>query len=103
MGEDSRYCWVVVCKNHWFHLRQNFFYGHKIPLAETDAFAPLPALAHPFAVRYDACGKEYLYKTSDVRRFEQELPPSFTPHPLFREDSARDLAREDRFSDDQGN
>jgi hypothetical protein len=26
-----------------------------------------------------------------VRRFEQELPESFTPHPLFREDSGLDL------------
>ena len=103
MWEDSHYCWVVVCKNRWFHLRQNFFYGHKIPLAETDAFASLPALERPFAVRCDECGKEYLYKTSDVRRFEQELPESFTPHPLFREDNAPDSAAEGSSSDDPGN
>src|SRR5947207_1812117 len=30
MWEDSRYCWVVICKNHWFHVRQNIFFGHRI-------------------------------------------------------------------------
>lgn len=45
---------------------------------------PLPDLDGPFRVRCDECGKEYLYKSSDVRRYEQELPESFTPHPLFR-------------------
>ena len=84
MWEDNHYCWVVLCKNHWFHLRQNIFFGHRIPLGEADAVTPLPALDDRFAVRCDDCGKEYLYKPSEVRRFEQELPESFTPHPLFR-------------------
>jgi hypothetical protein len=97
MWEDTHYCWVVVCKNHWFHLRQNFFYGHKIPLAETDAFAPLTGLERAFAVRCNECGKECLYKITDVRRFEQELPESFTPHPLFREDGGLDLPVEGEF------
>ena len=91
MWEDTHYRWVVVCKNHWFHLRPNFFYGHKIPPGETDAFAPLTGLERAFAVRCNECGKECLYKITDVRRFEQELPKSFTPHPLFREDSGLDL------------
>ena len=25
MWVDSNYCWVVVCKNHWFHRRANIF------------------------------------------------------------------------------
>ena len=50
MWEDTRYCWVVVCKNKWFHMRQNMFFGHKIPLSETDAFMPCPALEGRFMV-----------------------------------------------------
>jgi hypothetical protein len=83
MWEDPHYCWVVVCKNHWFHLRQNLFYGHKIPLAEADVYAPPPALKSSFAVRCDDCQREYSYKPSELMRHEQELPKSFTPHPLF--------------------
>lgn len=84
MWEDSNYCWVVLCKNSWFHLRQSLFSSHRIPLGETDAVMSAPALDGPFAVRCDECGKEYLYKPSELRRFEQDLPESFTPHPLFR-------------------
>ena len=84
MWEDSNYCWVVLCKNHWFHLRQALFTSHRIPLGETDAVMSLPALKGRFSVRCDECGKEYLYKPTDVRRYEQELPESFNPHPLFR-------------------
>jgi hypothetical protein len=83
MWEDTHYCWMVICKNHWYHLRQNIFYGHKIPLGETDVYAPPPALKSSFSVRCDDCRKEYLYKPSEVVRHEQELPKSFTPHPLF--------------------
>jgi hypothetical protein len=86
MWEDSHYYWVVVCKNHWFHLRQNLFYGHKIPLAEADAYSPPPPLKGSFAVRCDDCHKEYRYKPSDLLRHEQEPPESFIPHPLFRQD-----------------
>ncbi len=88
MWEDSRYCWVVLCKNHWFHVRKNLFFRHRIPLAETDAVMPRPILEGRFTVRCDECGKEYHYKPSDVRRFEQEPPASFTPHPLFRDEDA---------------
>ena len=85
MWEDNQYCWVVACKNHWFHMRQNMFFGHKIPLGEADAFSSLPRLEGNFPVRCDDCGKEYLYKPSDVRRYEHSLPQSFIPHPLFRD------------------
>src|SRR6266478_4111549 len=84
MWEDNSYCWVVLCKNNWFHRRENLFYKHKIPLAETDVYAPAPALKSNFTVRCDECHKEYLYKPSDVLRHDQELPASFTPHPLFQ-------------------
>jgi len=40
----------------------------------------------PFKVRCDECGKEYVYKPTEVLRVEQEPPASFTPHPLFRDD-----------------
>jgi hypothetical protein len=85
MWADSHYVWVVLCKNHWAHLRINLFYRHRIPLAETDPVDPRPVLNGPFRVRCDECGKEYLYKPSEVLRFEQELPENFTPHPLFRD------------------
>jgi hypothetical protein len=84
MWEDSSYCWVVLCKNRWFHFRETLFNSHRIPLGETDAVMPLPALEGPFSVQCDVCGRKYLYRPSDVRKFEQELPESFTPHPLFR-------------------
>jgi hypothetical protein len=84
MWEDNSYCWVVMCKNNWFHDRVNLFFKHKIPLGETDVYASLPALKGNFAVRCDECQKEYLYKASDVLRHDQESPLSFTPHPLFQ-------------------
>jgi hypothetical protein len=84
MWEDSSYCWVVLCKNRWSHFRETLFNSHRIPLGETDAVMPLPALKAPFSVQCDVCGREYFYKPSDVRKFEQELPESFTPHPFFR-------------------
>ena len=103
MWEDSQYCWVVLCKNHWFHLRENFFFAHRIPLAETDAITPRPAIDQRFRVRCDSCGKEYLYKASEVRRFQLELPESFTPHPLFRDkDTGSHLAVGGISPDDRG-
>jgi hypothetical protein len=89
MWEGSGYCWVVLCKNHWFHLRQNLFASHRIPLGETDAVAALPPIKKRFRVRCPECRKEYLYKLSDVRRYEQEPPDPFTPHPLFRDEGER--------------
>ena len=88
MWEDRGYFWVVLCKNHWFHLRQNLFFRHRIPLGETDAVTSRPAIDERFRVRCDECGKEYTYKPSEVRRFEQEVPEPFTPHPLFRDEGA---------------
>jgi hypothetical protein len=84
MWEDNNYCWVVLCKNNWFHRRANLFFKHTIPLAETDAYTPPPDLKDKFTVRCDECHKEYLYKPSEVLRHDQELPVSFTPHPLFQ-------------------
>lgn len=89
MREGSNYCWAVVCKNLWFHVWQNIvtsrrFTGHRIPLGETDAMKPLPALDGRFSVQCDLCGARFLCSPSDVRRYKRELPESFTPHPLFR-------------------
>lgn len=96
MWEERGYCWVVLCKNRWFHLRENLFASHRIPLGETDAVAALPPIKERFRVRCDECGKECLYKLSDVRRYEQELPEPFTPHPLFRDEGER--RRSDRWT-----
>jgi serine/threonine protein kinase len=85
MWVDSDYCWVVVCKNNWFHRRYNFFNVHRIPLGETDAVLPRPTIDKPFGVRCDECGKEYLYRPSDVLKYEMEAPASFVAHPLFRD------------------
>lgn len=84
MWEDCRYFWVVHCKNHWFHVRQNLFIRHRIPLAETDALSSRPAIDQRFRAMCDVCGKEYLYKPSEVLRSDQEPSESFTPHPLFQ-------------------
>ncbi len=83
MGYGGRYVWVVLCKNRRFHARQNLFFGHKIPLGETDAFMPPPNLEGQIYIRCDECGQEYSYKTKDLLRTELELSDSFTSHPLF--------------------
>lgn len=54
-------------------------------LAETDAFTACAFVDHPFKVRCDECGKEYVYKPSEVMRVEEQSPESFTTHPLFDE------------------
>ena len=84
MWEGRNYCWMVVCKNLWFHIRQNIFTGHRIPLGETDAIKPVPPLDGRISVQCNVCGKRFLYSPSDVRKYKRELPESFTPHPLFR-------------------
>jgi hypothetical protein len=86
MWENPQYCWVVFCKNYFYHLRQNIFHRHRIPLGVTDGIASRPAIDARFRARCDECGKEYLYKPSEVVRYEQEPPESFQPHPLFREE-----------------
>lgn len=83
MVYDTQYFWVVICKNRRYHKRQNLFFGHSIPLAETDAFLPPPALTQPVNVRCDDCGEEYSYAAKDILRAEIEPPHPFTPHPLF--------------------
>jgi len=82
--ENPVYCWVVICKNAKVHSSANVNAGHKIPLAETDAFDPPPHLYGPFKVLCDDCGKEYEYTPEEVLRIEMEAPPSLEPHPLFR-------------------
>jgi hypothetical protein len=96
MWEDSHYCWMVICKNRWYHIRQNLFYGHRIPLAETDVYASPPAINTSFTVRCDDCRKEYLYKPSEVVRHEQDLPKSFTPHPLFAQNFTTPTNRDEK-------
>jgi hypothetical protein len=93
MGEASNYCWVVPCKNRWAHLRQSIFTSHRIPLGGTDAAMPLPPLDDRFPVQCDVCGEKFLYGPFDVRRHQQELPESFTPHPLFRSGGDRRRSR----------
>jgi hypothetical protein len=39
--------------------------GHKIPLAETDAFEPIP-VSGPFLVKCDECGQENTYEPCEV-------------------------------------
>jgi hypothetical protein len=80
--QDIHYHWVVLCKNYFFHMRQNLFFRHRIPLAYTDPFSPVPDVEGPFKVRCDDCGKTYVYKRSNLRRYEGEVP-KFTTHPLF--------------------
>jgi len=89
MFRENNYCWVVPCKNRLFHLRDSLFKGHQIRLGYTDSLLALPYLDEQFPVPCDECGKEYLYKPSEVRRQKLELPASFTPHPLFRMDKDR--------------
>ena len=84
MWEDSDYCWVVLCKNHMFHLMKNFLFRHRIPLGFADAYMSVPPLNGPFSVKCDVCGAVYSYEPSEVMRVEQDLPDSFKPHPLFR-------------------
>jgi hypothetical protein len=86
MWENSEYCWVVFCKNWLFHLKQNLIYRHRIILSETDAVSPRPPISESFTVCCDVCHRDYLYSSSDVLRYEQKVPDSFRPHPLFSED-----------------
>ena len=81
--ESQQYFWVVLCKNHKFHNQQNLFFGHRIPLGETDSIQPPPALDGRLSVRCDECGQEYTYKPKDLQKTELELPGPFTQHPFF--------------------
>ena len=88
MWEDSSYCWVVTCKDHIYHIPRNFIYRHKILLGETGAFASRRPVKVPFRVSCDSCGKEYLYKPSEVFKLERELSEGFILHPLFWDEQA---------------
>jgi len=81
--QNPSYCWVVICKNTKVHHDVNMMVGHKIPLAETDAFESLP-VSGPFLVLCDECGCEQSYDPAEVLRLEFELPDGFTTHPRFR-------------------
>ena len=81
--ENSAYCWVVICKNAKVHSSANVNAGHKIPLAETDAFEVLPVSA-PIEVQCDACGEERTYEPSDIVRLEFNVPEGFATHPRFK-------------------
>lgn len=83
-NQSSQYCWVVICKNKKFHRHDNLFFGHKIPLGETDALESPPLVGGEFSVCCDECGKEYFYQSKQLLRTQLELPVAFTPHPLFR-------------------
>jgi hypothetical protein len=82
---DCGCCWVVVCKNHWFHRKRNLFKVHRIPLGAADTAFTRPAIKQHFVAQCDECFKEYVYKPSEVLRWEMEAPTSFVPHQLFRE------------------
>lgn len=89
MSERPNYCWIVPCKNDLFHQQREYLYfrhpyiTHGIALAPTDAFAPLPTLDEHFLVQCDECGETYTYTPAEVCKSEQDLPESFTSHPLF--------------------
>ena len=80
---DPNYCWVVICKNAKAHHEENLMFGHKIPLAETDAFEVL-SVTGPILVRCDACGHEDMYEPSDIARLEFTVPEGFQTHPRFQ-------------------
>ena len=81
--DDASYCWVVVCKNKRSHRHGGAAFANKIPLAETDAVSPMPAISGSFLVRCPDCGTEYSYDPKDVLKVELDVVDSFTPHPLF--------------------
>ena len=58
-------------------------FGHKIPLAETDAFEVLPVTG-AILVQCDACGHEDLYEPSEISRLEFNVPEGFVTHPRFK-------------------
>ena len=67
MSESPNYCWIVPCKNDLLHQQREYLYfrhpylTHRIPLAPTDALAPLPTLNDQFSVQRDECGETYTY------------------------------------------
>jgi len=80
--ENPSYLWVVICRNTKAHKSENMMFGHRIPLAETDAFEPLAATGS-LMVQCDGCRQEYVYEPSEIVRVEMEAPEGFTTHPRF--------------------
>lgn len=80
---NPSYCWVVICKNVTVHHSENMMFGHKIPVAETDAYESLP-VSGPFLVQCDECAEEHSYEPAEVLRLEFEIPNGFVAHPRFR-------------------
>jgi hypothetical protein len=78
----ASYFWVVICKNAKAPNSENVMVGHKVPLAETDAYEPLPVTG-AFLVQCDAYGEEFLYEPSEVVRLEMEPSENFKTHPRF--------------------
>ena len=58
-------------------------FGHKLPLAETDAFEPMP-VSGPFLAKCDECGVEHSYEPTEVLRLELQVPEGFATHARFR-------------------
>jgi hypothetical protein len=83
MTHQKEYFWIVMCKNHRYHFRQNRVAGHPVLLGQTDPFSAPPRLEFDFMAKCDDCGKEYAYSPADLLRFETESPESFVAHSLF--------------------
>ena len=58
-------------------------FGHKIPLAETDAIEVLPVTG-TVLVQCDGCGEEYTYEPNEIARLEFTVPEGFSTHPRFK-------------------
>ena len=80
---EGEYYWIVLCKNHHHHAKQNRSAGHPILLGETDGVSPPPHFNGEFNVRCEDCRKEYSYSPRDLLRHETEPQESFLAHPLF--------------------
>lgn len=82
---EGEYYWIVFCKNHRHHAKQNRSAEHPIFLGETDGVSPPPHLNGEFKVRCEDCRKEYSYNPRDLLRYETEPQEAFLAHPLFTE------------------
>jgi len=72
----------------WFSARITSFICSRIfslgieSPSHTQILLSVPEIDGPFEVRCDNCGKTYVYKRRDLRRYEGEVP-KFKTHPLF--------------------
>jgi hypothetical protein len=83
MEYELEYYWIVLCKNHHYHNKQNLSTGHPILLGETDSVSSPPYLETDFKVRCEDCDREYSYSPRELLRYETEPPASFLAHPIF--------------------